>query len=175
MLPGRYEQGLTLIELMIALAVAAILLLWGAPSMRSLFADARAEAKIHALYHDLTQARHLALSYQAMVTLCPVSTSNQCDGNWGEGYQVFIDALPLQTLDSDDLVMFSRTGIDSQDHLKYSATVNAIRFDPEGFTGQNGSFYYCSDQPLVSHPVKVVISRTGRVKLEEHDGSTSCQ
>ncbi|WP_417350129.1 GspH/FimT family pseudopilin [Ferrimonas sp.] len=175
MLPGRYEQGLTLVELMIALAVAAILLLWGAPSMRSLYAESRAEAKIHALYHDLTQARHLALSYQAMVTLCPLSPSNQCNGQWGQGYQIFVDGLPLQRLGSDDLVVVSRNGIHSADYLKYSATVNAIRFDPEGFTGQNGSFYYCSNQLLVSHPMKVVISRTGRVKLEEHDGSTGCQ
>lgn len=175
MLPGRCEQGVTLVELMIALAVATILLLWGAPSMRTLFAKTRAEATIHTLYHDLTQARHLALNYQAMVTLCPLSSSNQCDGNWGGGYQVFIDDIPLQTLGSGDLTMFSRHAINSNDHLKYSATINAIRFDPEGFTGQNGSFYYCSDQQLVSHPVKVVISRTGRVKLEEHDGSTHCQ
>ncbi|WP_051216312.1 GspH/FimT family pseudopilin [Ferrimonas futtsuensis] len=175
MLPGRYELGLTLVELMIALAVAAILLLWGAPSMRTLFANARAEAKVHALYHDLAQARHLALSYQAMVTLCPLSSGNQCNGQWREGYQIFIDAPPLQSLGSDDLVMVSRNRINSADHLTYSATVNAIRFDPEGFTGQNGSFYYCSDQQLVSHPVKVVISRTGRVKLEDHDGTTNCQ
>ncbi|WP_169307091.1 GspH/FimT family pseudopilin [Ferrimonas sediminicola] len=175
MMHGRLRPGLTLVEMMITLAIAAILLLWGAPSMRALFADARAEAKIHSLYHDLVQARYLALSYQATVTLCPLSTSNQCDGQWHQGYVVFVDDEPLQSLGGGDLAMFRGDAISSGDYLKYSARVNAIRFAPDGFTGQNGSFYYCSDQDQSSYPLKVVISRTGRAKMEPHEGSTGCQ
>ncbi|SDK12719.1 type IV fimbrial biogenesis protein FimT [Ferrimonas sediminum] len=174
-MPSRKYHGLTLIELMITLAVATLVLTAGVPALQQLFASSRAHSAVTTLYQDLNYARQMAIAYQATVTLCPLSSSSHCNGQWQQGYQIFIDTPPWQSYGGDDAPLKLQPPISSRDAIKYSANVNAIRFDEAGFTGQNGTFYYCPDSDTASYLTAVVISRTGRIRHHTLATPVSCQ
>lgn len=77
--------GFTLIELMVTIAVLAILVAMAAPSFRSILEAQRMRAAAFDLMADLTLARSEALKrgqILAPVTLTPVS------GNWAAGWNI---------------------------------------------------------------------------------------
>ena len=84
-------RGLSLIELLIALVIAAILITIGVPSLNSLLDRFRAENAASQWQTDLVYARQIAVAYQTNVTLCPRLSGAGCDGDWAAGYTVFID------------------------------------------------------------------------------------
>jgi type IV fimbrial biogenesis protein FimT len=73
--PTRRQHGLTLTELLIVVAVAAILLTVAVPSFRPLFARWQLEGVANELHADLQYARSQAVSDNATVTFTTTSTS----------------------------------------------------------------------------------------------------
>ena len=68
-------KGLTLIELLVTLAVAAILITVGAPAMTSILERFRAQDAVSQWQGDLVYARQVAAAYQTSVTVCPMGGS----------------------------------------------------------------------------------------------------
>lgn len=87
-LPGRLSQGLTLIELMVALAIVALLMTLAVPSFGSVLARHRLKAAAEQLAADLAEARLLAaqrghalhLNLQGGAQWCwAVTSASGCD------------------------------------------------------------------------------------------------
>lgn len=81
----RANHGLTLIELMVVVALVAVVLTLAAPSFSSFFAKKRVEGVVSELVTDLQYARSEAVSRNAAVrvtfgTLCYVITAQPTDG-----------------------------------------------------------------------------------------------
>lgn len=85
------STGLTLIELMVTVAVAAVLLTLAAPSFRDLLQRNKARSVTSEFSTALAQARGLAISNNTCVTLCSatVTSSNApaCAAPGAAGYQ----------------------------------------------------------------------------------------
>lgn len=81
-LTRRHHSGVTLIELIVTVAVLAILLSLAAPTFRDLLAAQRIRAAAHSLVSDLVLARSEAVKRGASVTLTPTA------GNWADGWRV---------------------------------------------------------------------------------------
>lgn len=75
-------RGFTLIEVMIVVAIMAVLVSLAAPSFVRLIADQRAKSAASNLYLALTVARSEAIKHNANVTLAPKS------GAWANGWIV---------------------------------------------------------------------------------------
>ncbi|MBP6901174.1 MAG: prepilin-type N-terminal cleavage/methylation domain-containing protein [Burkholderiaceae bacterium] len=86
----RRRSGLTLIELMIAMAIAVLLLAMTAPSMRSLILRSRLEGVISELSLDLYYARSEALRRRSTVNL--ITNAN------GSGYAINVGVLSLKAV-----------------------------------------------------------------------------
>lgn len=74
-------NGFTLVELMVTLAVAAILSAMAAPSFTRIIADQRAKGAAADLYASLSKARGEALKRNTSVSLKP-NTSGQWQTGW---------------------------------------------------------------------------------------------
>jgi type IV fimbrial biogenesis protein FimT len=84
-------RGLTLIELMITVAVMAVLIALAAPSFRTLLMNSRMSSQADGLYSALNYARSTALASSMQVDVCPIGatdTSTTCGEDWGAGWMV---------------------------------------------------------------------------------------
>lgn len=87
------QRGFTLIELMVAVAILAILLAVGVPSFQSFIASSRLTTANNDLVGAITLARSEAIRRGSRVTVCKSANSTACtdDGGWQQGWIVFID------------------------------------------------------------------------------------
>ena len=93
------QRGFTLIELMIALAILAILIRVAAPSMRDMLVNSRLQGASSDLVADLSLARGTAAAKGQRVTICqysivtsPSEIKCTAGSTWQDGWIVFVDA-----------------------------------------------------------------------------------
>ena len=96
----RKEQGFTLIELMVTIAVMAIIATMAAPSMGNLLEKQRFQKKERELLSALTQTKSQAILKRTNVTvnLNSASANTNTTINWYQGSNV---NLTIQTLAAD--------------------------------------------------------------------------
>lgn len=89
------RAGFTLMELLIAMLVAAVLVALAAPSFKSLLARRSVDAAVTNLTTDFRFARSEAVRRNHFVTICRSSDGLDCEasnGSWREGWIVILDA-----------------------------------------------------------------------------------
>lgn len=86
-------RGLTLIELMVTIAILAILLSVAVPSFQAMIASSRLTSASNDLLVTLAQARSNAIRVGNRVTVCMSSDGATCttSGGWEQGWITFID------------------------------------------------------------------------------------
>ena len=90
---SRSSSGFTMIEVLVALAIAGILAALAAPAFSDLIASQRAKAVASELYVTLLKARSEAVTRNANVTLSPKT------GGWQGGWQILDPANASRVLD----------------------------------------------------------------------------
>lgn len=86
MIINTKHKAFTLIELMITLAIVAIMVAIATPSMRNMILNNRLAALSNDLISSVSAARNEAISTRQQVVIEPNG------GDWTNGWQVFIDA-----------------------------------------------------------------------------------
>ncbi|NMG03320.1 GspH/FimT family pseudopilin [Azoarcus taiwanensis] len=92
-------RGFTLIELMIAITVLAVLLGIGVPSFRSIIQNNRATSTTNDVVAAFQVARSEALKRRQNVTVCRRNaTGTACENgtNWAPGWMVIAGGTPIQ-------------------------------------------------------------------------------
>ena len=127
-------RGFTLIELMVVLAISAILLTIGVPSFKSITYSTRVTSEINGLLGDMQFARSEALKQGQSVTACVSTDKTSCSTStgWGSGWIIFTDlnndgirttAEPLlrtqATLPTNDIIT-AKTGTTNVYYLTYN-------------------------------------------------------
>ena len=136
---AKKQQGLTLIELMVTLAVAIILVAVGMPLFSGIVANNRAVAQTNAMVSALNLGRSEAVRRGTPVAVCASTTplptaSPACATSspvWTNGWFVFADD------DDDGVVDSGETLLRMWDALSANATVTAtgnewVTFDNAG-------------------------------------------
>lgn len=126
-LTQRLSGGFTLVELMVTLAISAVLLAVGVPSMANLVRDARLSSQTDLLVGTLNRARTEALRQRTDFKVCPSATPGTATGctanlqTWSTGWVAVGNSAVSQRVDT-------KTGV----------TVTAA-FDDVTFRGTLGS------------------------------------
>ncbi|MFK3649362.1 GspH/FimT family protein [Lysobacter enzymogenes] len=161
----HYMRGLSLIEVIAALAVIAVLAGVALPAL----ADARARAQFARAELDLggsvLLANRIAVASAAAVILCPAAAAGGCEAgsDWSRGWLAFADIDGDRRFGAYD-VQLQRSGGYGEDIVVVS---NAGRgravFQPDGDSaGSNLSFVVCSR----SRPrgLRLALSNGGRLR-----------
>lgn len=80
------QRGFSIVELMVALAVASILLVVAAPSFRDALRRNKVSAASNALLADIAYARSEAINRGNIVSICPSADQANCTAN-GTAYE----------------------------------------------------------------------------------------
>ncbi|NQZ24097.1 MAG: type II transport protein [Colwellia sp.] len=140
------QSGFTLVELMITIAIAAILMAIALPNFSSFLVQTRVDNEISQLQRLLLSARNTAINAEQNVTICPLNSSNTCDDNWHNEISVFIDIDRDKVYEpaADERIIIVKGAIDNNDKLQYGQ--DSIIYTPTGSISGGVSaspFMYC--------------------------------
>ena len=167
-------MGFTIIELMITLAVAAILLSLAAPSFRDTIKNTRLVTQVNNLASGINFARSEAIKRSLSVTLCKSNDDVTCSGNWQDGWILFEDIDGDGTVDAEDTIIRVGEGAESNNVTLVFPGKNRITYNANGFAvGFNSTFKFCDDRGY-TFAKGLVVSNTGRVRTAQSADITSC-
>lgn len=134
--PRRQAQlGFTLVELVVTLAILAILISLAMPDFSETVRQWRRDSATRALTSSLQLARSEAIKSARKVMLCPSTTGTSCGTGteWRNGWIVFVDdGTTDQAFDAGERILqvtSSQSGVAS---LTSSANVEFLQFLPNG-------------------------------------------
>ncbi len=159
-------NGFTLAELMVAMAIAAILLLVSVNSFSNLQARERSRQAV-ATFTDLFQfARTIAVNYQAPTTVCALDADKACTRDWGgqDPIAVFLDNNNDHRLDASDNLVRQLDWPAQRGKVRWRASLGRkyITFQAMGNTWQNGSVRYCPPDGDPRFARALVVNHAGR-------------
>lgn len=172
LLRATAAPGLTLLELLTALAVGGVLLALGVPVYRAWIADLEMRDRIEALVVTMGRARSEAIKRQTRVVLCPSDDGRSCanGGRWEGGWIVFADANDDGDRDADEPLIAveppSRPGITIRGNRPVSHYVSYTSYGHTRMTNgalQMGTITVCRSG---SKAVDVVLANGGRVRVD---------
>ncbi len=168
------SSGFSLIELLMVLAVVAILLTAVLPDMRHLVAQERTAASVNELRTSLALARSSAITRQTFIHTCSSEDGQTCtrSEHWQMGWIVFEDRNHNKQRDAGEnlLHVVGPLGNSTQITLRGSFGIrHYLKYKPDGSAFPNGSFLICHPDSGVGKAL--VIIHSGRVRLSRRQTS----
>ncbi|MGV6826830.1 MAG: GspH/FimT family pseudopilin [bacterium] len=161
------QNGASLIEVLMVLAVAAILVGVGVSNMEYLVNSQRANGAAERLYSALQVARSESVKRSEVVTICGSEDGQACDANWAGGWLLYVDDNRDGQRDAGEISL-QHGQVDQRFRLEFSAfgSTRYLRFSPIGITyEQNGTFTLCPDDGDERYARALIVSKLARVRF----------
>jgi type IV fimbrial biogenesis protein FimT len=163
--------GITLLELLIAIAIAGIVLSLGLPQWGRWGAEQTLRDRADALLHTLDRARSEAVKRGTRVDVCP-QAGGACPGlpaGWEGGWRIVVPATSGGAVPAVDVVREPRAadGVTIRgnrpiaDYVSYTSLGYARRTDG---SLQMGTFVICRPGHKAR---KVILANSGRARIEQ--------
>jgi len=176
------SRGFTLIELMIAVGLTALLLSMAIPALDSFTTNARQTSAINDFVSSMHVARSTAVTTNFRVTVCASSGGNNCEAvSWDQGWIVFGDRDSDQSVDGDEVISAASDGIEGLS-IQSGEFGQFLMYRPNGrvmnssINGNSGQFTVCDDRGD-DYAKVLIFDLSGRPRLSKQlaDGSSpSC-
>lgn len=168
-------RGFTLVELLVALAVGAILLTIAIPGYAFLVNGSRLAAATNDLVTALHLARSEAIKRGVRVSVCKSSNGTAvtpaCDtsANWQQGWLVFVDGGIKGVIDSGDTLLRVQDSLSAAVTITTSNFSSFVSYLPSGKSQgpnelANGALRVC----MAGNRRDIIINNTGRIRLDTH-------
>jgi len=166
------HRGFTLIELMVTIAVLAVLLGIAIPSFTESTLGSRLRTQANELAAGALLARSEAIKRNSAVRMCVSADGASCiTGGWEQGWVVFHDADDDGALDTGEAVLLQHQAAASG--FKITGTVASVRFQGTGVGATQATLTVCRATPSVGGQERVVnITVTGRTSVTKTTTST---
>ena len=176
--------GFTLIELMVTLALVAILMNVAAPSFIAFQRNAELTSLTNSLLAAMNAARGEAMKRGRYALVSPLDNSK-----WESGWVVYVDMDRSQTYDaSADVTLLSRQALPSYITITGNKNVVAsppyIMFDASGYSKDKGGGFGAltfsiarndvSASDVAAETRRLIIASTGRVRSCKPATDTTC-
>lgn len=180
---SMYCAGMTLMELLVTLSIAAILLTVAIPAFDSMLQRNRFATLANDLLTNLHLSRSEATKRNSRVALCKSSDGVSCSGSghWGQGWIVFHDVNNNAQIDEGEEILRAHESIASNLVLKGNTPVESyVSYAAMGgarlLSGafQAGTLTLCRESTEGGEAREIVISATGRPRVRTTTVAT-CQ
>ncbi|MFZ5486616.1 MAG: GspH/FimT family pseudopilin [Burkholderiaceae bacterium] len=185
MKPSRVTTiGFTLIELMVSIAIVAIMLVVAAPSFRNFIRNSELTSLTNKLLAAINAARSEAMKYGQNAMVVPANGGN----DWTQGWIVFVDSNRNNSYDETTDVTIQKQGA-LPSYFSVTGTGNAnlsnsyIMFESSGFAKSYGAApgvpnltlkIERTDVSSANEKRFIIVARTGRVRACNPSLETTC-
>jgi type IV fimbrial biogenesis protein FimT len=148
------QRGMTMIELMFALLIMAVLVMLAAPSFRDASLGSRVAATANSLHGSIQIARSEAIKANAPITLCASSDGTACAtaGDWDQGWIV---------IDADGAIYHSEPAQTNNYKVIEQDNKLELVFQAIGLGATDAVFTVCREEPVGKQERVVNITATG--------------
>lgn len=166
------QSGFTLVELMVTLALGAILASLAIPSFTSQLRGWQRDSATKTFTAHLQLARSEAIKTSRQVVICSSSDGTACadNNNWATGWIVFVDGNSDGIHDADETVLVVRGASSGLSSMTTSGNVQRLIFLPSGLLASAATTLEV--KPSGSSALKmnrVTINRIGRASIKTVD------
>ena len=176
----KNSNGFTIVELMVVLAILALLAGIAAPNFASMIKDSRLSAANTDFMVALQLAKSESVARVSPVSICRANgdfTACAAGGNWAQGWIIFADTNGNGVVNGDDVVLQVHEALASLTYRGTGAAKTDITFNPSGSTSitSTEAVIACDDRGFGSGK-GIIITITGRgssMKASE-TGETTC-
>ncbi|MGB0360323.1 MAG: GspH/FimT family pseudopilin [Endozoicomonas sp.] len=165
----KKQYGVSLVELLVSLTMAAILISVAVPSMKFFIVETRITTTADEVYGSVMLARSEAIKRQKTVSLCSTLDHVTCDetnSGWHYGWLIFTDESEDGLLNGRDQLISRVSDLTHLISITWNRGFN-LRFNSRGQTSQAGTFKVCDQESSEQDSKAIVISMTGRLRTED--------
>lgn len=165
-------RGFTLLELLVTIAIAAILTAVAAPGLRALVQANRAAAQANEFLSALSLARSEAITRGVPASVCPTTDEATCAGvdDWSSGWLVFVDAQAAQgEVNAGDTLL--RVFPPLAGGSTFTGPASAVTYAPGGFLAGTAAMNFALAVPGCTgeHGRNISITPAGRAAVSHTD------
>jgi type IV fimbrial biogenesis protein FimT len=174
-------RGFTLVELLVTIAIAAILAMVAVPSFNEAIVNYRLTSYTNNFLASAQLARSEAIKRNSRMTLCKSANGTACTptGGWHQGWIVFNDSNNDAVKDTGEVVVYKGSEIPADILMTGVTNVdNYVSFSPSGATElisgalQMGTLTLCSQSGATGQARQIVINSTGRLRVTKNSVTT---
>jgi type IV fimbrial biogenesis protein FimT len=169
----RRQCGVTMVEVMVSLALIAIVGSIALPNFIGLQRGAQRTVVVNDLIHTVFYARNEAIKRNSVVSVCRSIDGTTCANkaaDWNAGWLVFENLNHDQPADLDpgEPILLRHGPISFG-----SLTSNRVSFSFRAYAqaDANGTFVFCPTKGVAKDARAVIVSHTGRPRASNRDSS----
>lgn len=175
----RHSHGFTLIELMTALGVFAILMSVGAPALKTFIESNELITETNRINGMLASVRMEAVKRNMQTMLCPSSNRTSCNAStWSSGWIAFNDANADGKLATDGTETVFAVGEATSGNVRMSGSTTvatSIRYKADGaLQSDAGTLTICTTGDVSPNARKISLTTGGRTRVDSAT-VTACQ
>ena len=165
-------SGYTLLEVLVVLAIVAILMAVAAPGLSNFIQNDRLVTQINTLTGHMAYARSEAVKRSQQVAVCVSSNGTSCTGgtNWETGWIIYVDEDNGGSFTAGEEILRAHETLEGNNTLTPGGIGTEVTYDYRGYVtaASVGTFTLCDSR---SEGRAIAISTTGRVRKE---GTFTC-
>lgn len=173
--PTGKTAGITLVELSVVMAVLALLVAIGLPSMERLRVRQQTSATMHLLVSHFASARMTAIAQGVPVIVCPSDGDGRCraDSDWSSHWLAFRDPDGNRQPDEEsDIYRNDPAPRDARVRIVSTQGRRYLRYQSSGLAyGTNLTVRICHDGRIAG---SVIVNSTGRARTARGDLRSPC-
>lgn len=172
----KNNQGFTLIQLMTVIAIIAVSLGIGIPSVSAMVQINRMATAMNTLSANFALARSEAVTRNQEIVICKSRDGVFCTrkGGWEQGWIIFEDSNGNESRDKEEKRFWVQDTLPPGIKISFSAfrSDNYVHYWATGFTKMNGTFIFCQ-QNRSELTRALILNKIGRLRKSKtrHDGS----
>lgn len=169
--PPNPARGFTLVELMVTIAIAAILLSIAIPSFQATMAKSQLASHTNEFLAAMATARNEAIKNNTHGLLCASTDGASCNGTaWSNGWIVCVDTNRNGNCNAGEQVSNIRSAINGLSIQGNASVATGIRFGSDGLLfGLPGTVRVCKATtalPANENARDIVINTVGRTRVQ---------
>ncbi|MCU7959828.1 MAG: GspH/FimT family pseudopilin [gamma proteobacterium symbiont of Bathyaustriella thionipta] len=170
------QQGFSLLELLISMAIFVILMSMVMPAMSAMVAQNKMSARVNGFVSKFHMARSNAISSGINTVVCPSLDQSSCENSfdWSEGLIIFADSNNNRQRDVDEPLIHVWSAQQDDIRIVSSSGRRKTIYHADGRTpGTNLTIKFCP-RSEDDEARAIVISNNGRLRLDRRQAVIDC-